>query len=938
MEPARAARQAVWLIAAMLPAVAAAQANFGSVALGSGVAQAVTVTIPSAATVGSIAAVIQGAPNLDFTNAGGGTCAVGTAYAAAATCTVEVIFFPTAPGLRRGAVVLNDNAGNVLATTPIYGVGTAPQAAFQPTVLTSVGTGLFEPDGVAVDAVGNIFVANGSSSSGGGPGVYEILAAGGYATVKPLATGTIGGKAIAAQAVAVDGSGDVFFIINSNGVAGVYEILAVNGSVPADPTIVPIGSGFSDPTCLAVDGAGNVFVADFGLGDYIVEIPAAGGYSSVVHLGNSAVIQYPICVAVDESENLFVTTYIGVAEIPAAGGYTEVNQISAEPAISEGIAVDNAENIYVEHYNGLTVLLAAGGYTNSQILASRTSNGGFTLDGGGNLFYTAQYGVQILDVVDPPSLAFNSTTDVGTTDTRDGPLTTTVRNIGNQPLIFATPPTGANPSYPADFPVNAKDTNLCAAGSSLAVGASCDVSMIFAPSQIGTLTESVVLTDNAFSQANATQSFSVTGVGGVPQTISFPPITGATATTFATSLTATASSGLPVSFVSLTPEICTAYGSGTSGVAYFYAYGFCTIQASQAGNSQYPPAIPVSQTFGVGHAKQSITFDQIPTEPAGMSFPIYASASSGLPVTLTSITPSVCTISDSSVTLIAYGQCAIEAWQDGVNSAGNIEYFPAFASQQFGVAHAHQNITFPSIQNQPARVTLTLTAAASSGLPVTYTSNTPTVCTISGATASLISAGKCSITATQPGLNAAGNSEYFPAAPVTESFTVARAEQLITIVLAGSQIAGQTVMVRATAPSGLPVSLASGTPAVCTISGSSLSLLKAGICTITASVAGNSGYYSATLTEPFLVLRADQTIAFPAVPAQVVGTPLTLAATASSGLAVSFASTAPAVCTVSGVVASFAAAGTCAIQASQAGNNIYFAAPTVTQSFAVTAP
>lgn len=68
---------------------------------------------------------------------------------------------------------------------------------------------------------------------------------------------------------------------------------------------------------------------------------------------------------------------------------------------------------------------------------------------------------------------------------------------------------------------------------------------------------------------------------------------------------------------------------------------------------------------------------------------------------------------------------------------------------------------------------------------------------------------------------------------------------------------------------------------------------------------------------------------------QTVGAPLTLAATANSGFAVSFASTTPGVCTVSGTTATFEAAGTCTIDANVAGNGTYTAASQVAQSFTV---
>jgi hypothetical protein len=78
-----------------------------------------------------------------------------------------------------------------------------------------------------------------------------------------------------------------------------------------------------------------------------------------------------------------------------------------------------------------------------------------------------------------------------------------------------------------------------------------------------------------------------------------------------------------------------------------------------------------------------------------------------------------------------------------------------------------------------------------------------------------------------------------------------------------------------------------------------------------------------------------QTITFTNPGTQTVGTPLTLSATASSNLAVSFTSTTQTICMVSGTTATFIASGTCTIDANQAGNNTYAAAAMVAQSFTV---
>lgn len=81
---------------------------------------------------------------------------------------------------------------------------------------------------------------------------------------------------------------------------------------------------------------------------------------------------------------------------------------------------------------------------------------------------------------------------------------------------------------------------------------------------------------------------------------------------------------------------------------------------------------------------------------------------------------------------------------------------------------AAQTITFPALPDTRINAgPVPLRATASSGLPVTYTSNTPAVCTTSGAQADLKAVGTCSITARQPGSN-----HFLAAAPARRSFSV----------------------------------------------------------------------------------------------------------------------------------------------------------------------
>src|ERR1019366_6560993 len=211
-----------------------------------------------------------------------------------------------------------------------------------------------------------------------------------------------------------------------------------------------------------------------------------------------------------------------------------------------------------------------------------------------------------------------------------------------------------------------------------------------------------------------------------------------------------------------------------------------------------------------------------------------ATASSGLAVGFASTTPAVCTVATGATTasLLTSGTCTIQATQ-----AGNAAYNPAPGiNQSFKVVGIAQTITFPTVAAQYALSSVGLTATASSGLAVTYASNTPTVCTVAGATASSLISGNCTIVATQ-----AGNSNYSAASAVYRSYWVNHANQTITFSNPGPQTGVPSLTLSATASSGLTVAFASSTPTVCTVAAgaTTASLLINGTCTIQATQAGN---------------------------------------------------------------------------------------------------
>ena len=275
------------------------------------------------------------------------------------------------------------------------------------------------------------------------------------------------------------------------------------------------------------------------------------------------------------------------------------------------------------------------------------------------------------------------------------------------------------------------------------------------------------------------------------------------------------------------------------------------------------------------------------------------------------------------------------------DSASSSTYNSATGSNTVAVTTplTTQTITFANPGAQTVGTPLTLSATATSGLAVTFTSTTTGVCTVSGTTATFVATGTCTIDANQ-----AGNSTYAAAAMVPQSFTVNAAPltaQTITFANPGAQTVGTPLMLSATATSGLAVTFTSTTTGVCTVSGTQATFLTTGTCTIDANQVGNSTYVAATMVPQSFAVNAApltaQTITFANPGPQMVGTPLTLSATATSGLAVTFTSTTTGVCTVAGSTATFVTTGTCTIDANQAGNSTYAAATMVPQSFAVNA-
>ena len=299
--------------------------------------------------------------------------------AAGASCTMAVVVQSTTPGLKYNSVQVNSTnggLGNTSNATLTVGTDTIYSNGFDGAVILTLGSGFSQPTGVAVDASGNVFVADYNHDL-----VKEILAPG-YTTINTLTNGLV-----FAFGIAVDASGNVFVADWDHDV--VQEILA-----PAYTTLSPFGSGLNHPNGVAVDANGNVFVADT-YNNAVKEI-LAPDYTTVITLGSG--FDQPYGVAVDASGNVFVADLSNinpVKEILAAGGYTTVIPLGSAFSFSSpfGVAVDASGNVFVaDTYNNAVKEILAPDYTTVITLGSGFDHPhGVAVDAIGNVF-VADYG------------------------------------------------------------------------------------------------------------------------------------------------------------------------------------------------------------------------------------------------------------------------------------------------------------------------------------------------------------------------------------------------------------------------------------------------------------------------------------------------------------------------------------------------------------------
>ncbi|MEQ9290050.1 MAG: right-handed parallel beta-helix repeat-containing protein [Cyclobacteriaceae bacterium] len=247
-----------------------------------------------------------------------------------------------------------------------------------------------------------------------------------------------------------------------------------------------------------------------------------------------------------------------------------------------------------------------------------------------------------------------------------------------------------------------------------------------------------------------------------------------------------------------------------------------------------------------------------------------------------------------------------------------------------------QTITFePLPQKQIGDQDFQLTAQASSGLEISYSSSNTNVATVIGSMVSIIGDGVTEITATQP-----GNETFAPADAVVQALTVIdpnKSEQSIDFPeIPGKVFGDEPFDLSATASSELEVVYGVVDGPV-SLNGSQLSILGAGTATVKAFQHGNETYRAANpVDRSFEIAKAAQVITIDNIPDKGVSTrPFDINAQSTSGLDLEYTVTGPA--SINGKTIKLnGTEGTVEITALQAGNGNYKSASTST-SFEVVA-
>jgi hypothetical protein len=702
--------------------------------------------------------------------------------------------------------------------------------------------------GIAVDGSGNVFISEYSS--------YCV-------DMVPAASGTHYGISMTA--------GNIYAILGTCGAGG-----DTTTSGPSTSTVI------SNPYQLNFDAFGNLYVVDYGdsivrkvsptgTASIVAGTPGVTGYTGDGGAATSAKLQNPRGVAVDSGGDIFIVD---------TGNYV-IRKVDSTGVINTIAGIHTLGN---------------SGDGGSALAAQFNLPYGVGLDLSGNVYLADEAESRIRKLtVSSGILVFPAQAQ----STTSAAQTLTVYNAGGQTLTF----TGLSVSGSSAFTKVASGGNDCTSSEVLAPGGICLIAFTFTPTSFGQVTGMVTLTNNSGGVAGTTQTISLIGTGlgsyPVPTTAISAPSTTTYGASISITVTVTGTGPTPTGTVLLTASpfggstATLASAGALSGGSYTYTGtlpqgtlppGTDNILAVYSGDSIYNGSTSAVATVTLTQGTQTISFSPSLSYVVGSgNVTLSATATSGLAVTFTKDASSTatCSVSGSTLTISSTGNCVIDA-----NQAGNTFYSAATQVQATIVSKSSQTITgfAPPSSYTDGSGTVTLSATASSGLTVVFTSDASSTatCSVSGTTLTISGSGICVIDANQ-----SGSSTYWAATQVQATINVSASllTPTLTASAPSSTTYGNSVSVTATisgtgaTPTGTVTITAtpSGGSAILLVNAATLvggsytytGTLPAGTDAITVSYSGDSTYASG-----FNSTAATVTVG-KATPAAISWSPLT---------------------------------------------------------------
>jgi sugar lactone lactonase YvrE len=715
--------------------------NFGSVALGASTTQTVSITIPNGSTLGGSSVVTQGAANLDFT-ATDNTCSNGATVA----CTVQVQFQPTAVGTWLGAVVLTDQSNNTLATVFLSGIGTGPVVSFPPGIMSTViggsvaGTtaGLFYPNGVGVDAAGNVYVGdtgNNAVRKLSPSGVTTTIAGGngqGYSGDGGPATSA---KLYYPTTIRLDGAGNVYIVDDGNNAVRMINpagiITTVAGLAPGISVCATPSDQWGDG-CPATQASLDFFDSYYGEGGTATD--AAGN----LYIGDTAHNLIRRVSAADGTISIFAGT--GAVGYSGDGG-PATSALLNNP---DGGAFDGAGNFYfADLYNNVIRMITPGGTIST---VAGTGTYGHTGDGGPAT--TAELGY-------PYQVAVDAAGDLYVTDSgnfTEGDTNEVIRKVTPGGIITTVAGSSPSPNGNVTYSDGPALSALMWGPVDVAVDASGN---LYIADDYNHAIRKVDVS------APPTLTFPTTFVGNTssPQSVTVGNVGNETLNAIAPGL-AIGPNFLQVAG-SGNPADCTTSFSVPFGAACDLSISFkpqtvgplsstATLTDNSLNASAATQSIPLQ---GTAMGRQAIMFitPAPPTAATGDMFTVMATGGgSGNPVTFAVGASSVCTLSGATYTMTSNsGHCHVV-----VNQAGSTYYTAApqiteTVTAVKTVTRIAPKVTLTGAPHTAAYLSsFTVATTQNSGVIPTITASPSNICTVSNDVVTMIrGSGICTVKA-----------------------------------------------------------------------------------------------------------------------------------------------------------------------------------------------